>query len=415
MNNIFIYDDNILDNDLNKLFRNLIYLHSTIGKNINVHLLNSKNLEQYIKIPDNFNLFDDNIKKKYIKYNVIYNWGGIWFSNNILIIKRYDYLFNYLKNNDGFLIKNKNNIEEDLFGFNSFSPFIYYVLNNLNLNINDISKHLFDNIFFYNIDNYKNPILFSNIYEEYSLIYNNDDLMFLIIDMNDNNFTEFNIKYFFTNKYVLNYFINKSIYNLNYLDDLDFIEIGTSYFDTLIETSKNNEKGISIDAVKYYLDVLPEKINVKKINIGISDKKGFAEIYYIPAKIIELLKLPEWYYGCNSLNCYHPYHINNNLEKYVTIEKINIIPTYELFYINKIKKVKVLKIDTEGHDVNILQSLYDYIKYLPKSFYPDKIIFEVEGDANKKNLEKTDNIIKLYQEIGYKLIKKEWDATMILI
>lgn len=41
--------------------------------------------------------------------------------------------------------------------------------------------------------------------------------------------------------------------------DLDFIEIGTSDFDTLIESSNDNTHGISIDPVNIYLNKLPTK------------------------------------------------------------------------------------------------------------------------------------------------------------
>ena len=34
----------------------------------------------------------------------------------------------------------------------------------------------------------------------------------------------------------------------------DFIEIGTSDFDTLIESSDDNVVGLSIEPIKYYLD-----------------------------------------------------------------------------------------------------------------------------------------------------------------
>lgn len=411
MNNLFIYQDNLNDNELSYLFRNLIYLHSTCGKNINIFLLNKNNLSKFINIPENFNLLKENIQYKYIKYCVLYNWGGIWFENNVLIINRFDYLFDYLKKYEGFFIKFNDNLKDDICGFNANSETLTTILKNLHLNISElISDNL--NIYTYLVDNYCNKELFINKYQDYNLINNYDNLMFLIIDTKMNNLT---YKDFFNDEYSINYFINKSLKNLDYLDDLDFIEIGTSHFETLIQSSENFEKGISIDAVKYYVDALPDKHNVKKINIGISDKNDTAYIYYIPPNIIRMLELPVWFYGCNSLNTYHPYHIQNKLEKYVAIEKINIIPTYELFYKNKVRKVKLLKIDTEGHDHIILHSLYNYIKYLPKIFYPNKIIFEVQGDANKNNLEKTDNIIKLYEDIGYKLIKKEWDAIIELI
>ena len=42
----------------------------------------------------------------------------------------------------------------------------------------------------------------------------------------------------------------------------DFIEIGTSDFDTLIEDASESTRGISIEPIKYYLDRLPNKENV---------------------------------------------------------------------------------------------------------------------------------------------------------
>ena len=61
----------------------------------------------------------------------------------------------------------------------------------------------------------------------------------------------------------INYFINKSFDNMK-LENYNFIEIGTSNFDTLIEKANDDTMGISVDAVKYYIDQLPEKPNVKK-------------------------------------------------------------------------------------------------------------------------------------------------------
>jgi len=64
MNNIFIYNNNN-EYDINKLFRNLIYLHTTSGKNCNIHILNDNNIEQYIdNIPDDLKEFEE--KKKLI-------------------------------------------------------------------------------------------------------------------------------------------------------------------------------------------------------------------------------------------------------------------------------------------------------------------------------------------------------------
>jgi hypothetical protein len=43
----------------------------------------------------------------------------------------------------------------------------------------------------------------------------------------------------------------------------DYIEIGTSDFDTEIQKN-DNRTGLSIEAVKYYLEQLPEKVGCKK-------------------------------------------------------------------------------------------------------------------------------------------------------
>ena len=67
----------------------------------------------------------------------------------------------------------------------------------------------------------------------------------------------------------------------------DFIEIGTSDFDTLIESSDDNMVGLSIEPIKYYLDRLPNKKNVKKIQLAVSDVDGDIDIYYIPDEKIK--------------------------------------------------------------------------------------------------------------------------------
>ena len=73
------------------------------------------------------------------------------------------------------------------------------------------------------------------------------------------------------------------------MQDLDFIEIGTSNFDTLLEKCSENEYGISVEPLKNYLDDLPEKRNVKKINCAVTHGKmtDFIDMYYIPKNKIK--------------------------------------------------------------------------------------------------------------------------------
>ena len=57
----------------------------------------------------------------------------------------------------------------------------------------------------------------------------------------------------------------------------DFIEIGTSDFDTLLETTIN-KIGISIEPLKYYLDNLPNNDKVIKVNCAIEDIDDFDNV-----------------------------------------------------------------------------------------------------------------------------------------
>jgi hypothetical protein len=208
----------------------------------------------------------------------------------------------------------------------------------------------------------------------------------------------------------LNYFINKSIENMK-LIDYDFIEIGTSNFDTLIQTCDSTTKGISVDAVKYYIDELPNKENCIKLNLGISNVNTVLNVYYIPEEIIEKHKLPGWFKGCNCINTFHPLHIKHNVTHLCKIDQVKVITPSELFYQNKVKTVSLLKVDTEGHDCIILNSLYLYIKYLDKAFYPRKIRFETNEHTKRSDV---DEVISLYMSIGYKIQSRGYDTILNL-
>jgi hypothetical protein len=210
-------------------------------------------------------------------------------------------------------------------------------------------------------------------------------------------------------KMPLNYFINKSFENMK-LIDYDFVEIGTSDFDTLIESADDNTKGISVDAVSYYIDKLPDKLNCKKINVGISNINSTLDVYYIPEHIIIKYNLPGCLKGCNTINTYHPLHIKWGLSQFCKIDKVKVITTYELFYQNNVRNVKFLKIDAEGHDVTILKSLFSYISYLPINFYPNKISFETNENSSKIDV---DEIINLYCSIGYTLEYRGHDSILV--
>jgi len=431
--NIFIYETT-KEYKLIHILRNLIYLHSTNGKGYKVNLINDTNIHEYIlDIPIYFDELSLDNKENFIKVNILCEFGGIWLNSNTLVIDTLDTLFDIIENNDGFFIKQNN--EELYHGIvgskkqtslmieckNKMMTLIeeYSCNDNIFKNIYDEHTNLYENYKIFDGVNNLYPIHFDkciyefielsydhykNIIREYQpLIVVGDELLHQCLEKMEEK------EILTSNNIPISYFIKKSFENM-ILIDYDFIEIGTSNFDTLIQIADDKTKGISVDAVKYYIDNLPNKINVKKINVGISNVRSSINVYYIPEKVIEENNFPKWLKGCNCINDFHPLHIIHNITNFCKIEKVNVITTYELFYENSVRKVNYLKIDTEGHDCVILKTLYFYIKYLPSEFYPNKILFETNEWTKNTDV---DEIIFLFTSLGYKLEKRGYDSVLI--
>lgn len=196
--------------------------------------------------------------------------------------------------------------------------------------------------------------------------------------------------------------------------NLDFLEIGTSNFRTLIESATDFTYGISVEPISHYLNQLPNKKNIIKENVAIAfdNIERDIEIYYIPENIIKEKNLPAWLKGCNSLGNYHPKHIELDVRDLVKIERVLQIPIATLLEKYSVKSINFLKIDTEGGDCDILLNLENYLKNKDKTFYPKKIQFETNVLTNTDKLEK---VLNAYQLLGYvKGKKKKTDTVLIL-
>ena len=183
------------------------------------------------------------------------------------------------------------------------------------------------------------------------------------------------------------------------LIDYDFIEIGTSDFDTLIETSNDSIVGLSIEPIKYYLDRLPNKTNVKKLQVAVSDVDGEIDIYYIPDEKIKEHSLPWWVRGSNSIGRPHPFTVKEiGKELYDSVVKIDKVPTLSwntLVEQEKINSINFLKIDTEGFDHIILNDYLNMCEKNPKLF-ANRIKFERHPEVS--NIEKIDEIIVRFKD-----------------
>lgn len=198
--------------------------------------------------------------------------------------------------------------------------------------------------------------------------------------------------------------LNKTnFYNNSGIIDLNFLEIGTSDYDTVLQNCTEHQLGISVEPVKYYLDRLPNKTNVKKFNIAISfdDSEEPINVYYVTSDIVKSLNLPDWVRGCNSIGDYHFQHRQLNLQNYVKIDSVEQVPIDKFLIKNNIRGIDYLKIDVEGGDCFILKKLMQYLKYKQKEYYPKIIMFETNDLTERTLIEET---IKLYCENGYHVV-----------
>jgi hypothetical protein len=421
------------------ILRNLIYLHSKNGKGYNVHLITDLNINEYVsEIPPYFKEMCPAHQADYVRVHVVCKYGGLWMDSDTLVLDSLDAVFDYIDTNDGLFIKQNNEILcNGIFGSKPNTPLMIKWKDDMTAILDekqgqigwcDIGNGMLDAMYNSEPDLYKDYVILNGLenvspinwcdcvreymqkpYENYTTLVRDFQPFLILVNSVYKCIEENPISTILTANLPFNYFINKSFENLK-LIDYDFIEIGTSHFDTLIQEASDNTVGISVDAVKYYIDALPDKANCKKIHIGISNVRSIVDVYYIPEDIIDSHNLQPWFKGCNSINDYHPYHKRDNVTHLCKIDKVNVITPGELFYQNSVRNVKYLKIDTEGHDTIILKSLFSYIKYLPTSFYPNKILFESNDHTPPEDVDET---LELYYTIGYKLESRGYDTVIV--
>ena len=195
------------------------------------------------------------------------------------------------------------------------------------------------------------------------------------------------------------------------MTDLDFVEIGTSNFFTCIQECGENDKGLSIEPISYYLNSLPNKWNVRKINCAVSldGTEGEIDMYYIPESVIIEHNLPLYLKGCNSVNEPHPLTIGwSNLVVKETVPKIAIST---ILTKNSVRGIKYLKIDTEGADCHILIQLMLYLQDKPIEYWPLRINYESNEWSSPELKAKT---LNLYFGNGYILESIDLETTLIL-
>lgn len=145
---------------------------------------------------------------------------------------------------------------------------------------------------------------------------------------------------------------------------VDFFDIGTSDFDIGSGHINITQKYLLVEPVVHYLNNLPNHENIIKANFAISDTEGDIAVYFVDEETIKLYNLPNWVRGCNKIYTKHPTVLKilkeRNISEDIITKKIVKCLTFQtLIDIYGVTSISNLKIDTEGHDHIVLQSVVD--------------------------------------------------------
>jgi hypothetical protein len=153
----------------------------------------------------------------------------------------------------------------------------------------------------------------------------------------------------------------------------DFVEIGTSGFDTLIEQASDWHVGLSVEVLKDLQDTLPDRAGVIKVNAAIGDEAGWKDIYFFPKAFLEqsgydLKGENNSIFGVASLDAPNPLQPLRCLVegRFVTEDismqrqMVRMRPVGQLLAEYGVAAIGLLKTDTEGYDVRILKAAISY-------------------------------------------------------
>ena len=179
------------------------------------------------------------------------------------------------------------------------------------------------------------------------------------------------------------YFHQKRIKNFikkNKIKIDTFIDIGAfkgKYTDLILDIQKKCKITMFEPQNKYY-SLLKEKFknnpNIEIIKIGLSDKEAFLDLK------INKHEITSTFSQLNDSNKYLNYKailFGSNLKNMTTnMENVQVFTLGQIFEKKQLQNVDLVKIDTEGHEYEVLYGAQNYIKninYILIEFHMDKI------------------------------------------
>ena len=182
------------------------------------------------------------------------------------------------------------------------------------------------------------------------------------------------------------------------MNNLDYLEIGTSIFKTFAELFYENSKikGISIEIVPNLVKILEKKFKCNNrlfLNVGIGNEdNNMKQFFYVNSKKIINDKKKTFPIGLNGIASFKKEYVIDSLkqlsrlkdvEKYILKGNIEMLTYKTLIERYNIKSINYLKIDIEGYDKYIVNQLLEsnikplVFRYEGKPFMSDEEIKEL--------------------------------------
>jgi len=181
--------------------------------------------------------------------------------------------------------------------------------------------------------------------------------------------------------------------------DLDYLEIGTSDFNTHVNIAGDSfasgvrgaavARGVSVDALQFYLErlpTLPAAMN-RKLNFAVTGTVPHASsvpVFFVSPDDITRYDLPDFLRGCNRVGSPHPlavaYLRDANLTDAaraaaVQSRDVPLVALQELLDAERACRLGQLKIDVEGLDAELLLAYVEWLWLRPACF-ADSVTFE---------------------------------------
>jgi len=179
-----------------------------------------------------------------------------------------------------------------------------------------------------------------------------------------------------------------------------FLEIGSSYFRTLRHLCDKGWQGIMIDPISIALDQVKPHPNLFKINTAIMPQEGYYD--FVKPKDEHFFEFDQDFQGSSTFNEIMWFWDRADFDSRVERTKVYCITFDMLCSSIGLTDIDYLKIDTEGSDLSIIQSI-DFNKYNIK-------VIRTEFNGVEKHLQ---NLTSLLENNGYFVEVFEYDIIAV--